>query len=50
MIGVKRKKKANQVYTGTTAWACPLTTPMKLTLKFQGHCLKRPYFSNGSVD
>ena len=35
---------------GSIAWHCPLTTPMTLTLEFQGQSLKLLYLRNGAAD
>ena len=44
------EKKENQVDTGSTVWPCTLTTPITLTLIFQGQILEQPYFRNARAD
>ena len=36
--------------SGPTVWHCSLTTPMTLTLEFQGQSLKLLYLRNGAAD
>ena len=41
------EKKVSSYDTGPTVWHCPLTTPMTLTMKFQGQGLKLYVYISG---
>ena len=44
------EKEVSWYDTGPTVWHCPFTTPMTLTLEFQGQSLKLLYLRNGVAD
>ena len=44
------EKEVSWYDTGLIVWHCPVTTPMTLTLEFQGQSLKSLYLRNGVAD